>query len=76
VLTVVVFLYDKEIIITMMNFNFELTDDQAYALAQFVKRCGWTEWRQNAVDDAEAYLMRDAFDQLAAALKDGGYSPR
>ena len=59
-----------------MNFNLELTDNQALALAQFVKRVGWTEWRQNAVDDAEAYLMRDAFDQLAAALKDGGYSPR
>ena len=61
---------------TTMNLILELTDDQAYALSQFVKRCGWTEWRQNAVDDAEAYLMRDAFDQLAAALKDGGYSPR
>ena len=61
---------------TTMNLTLELTDDQAYALAQFVKRCGWTEWRQNAVDDAEAYLMRDAFDQLATALKDGEYSPR
>lgn len=61
---------------TTMNLNLELTDDQAYALAQFVKRVGWTEWRQNAVDDAEAYLMRDAFDQLSRALADGGYSPR
>jgi hypothetical protein len=60
----------------MMNLNLELTDDQAYALSQFVKRVGWIEWRQNAVDDAEAYLMRDAFDQLAKALSDGGYSPR
>ena len=59
-----------------MNLSLELTDDQANALAEFVKRCGWLEWRQNAVDDAEAYLMRDAFDQLARALKDGGYSPR
>jgi len=59
-----------------MNFNIELTDNQALALAQFVKRVGWTEWRQNAVDDAEAYLMRDAFDQLARSLADGGYSPR
>ena len=61
---------------TTMTLTIELTDDQAYALAQFVKRCGWTEWRQNAVDDAEAYLIRDAFDQLARALRDGGYSPR
>ena len=59
-----------------MNLNLELTDEQAYALAQFVKRCGWSEWRQNAVDDAEAYRMREAFAQLAKALKEGGYSPR
>lgn len=58
------------------NLSLELTADQANALAEFVKRCGWSEWRQNAVDDAEAYLMRDAFDQLSRALKDSGYSPR
>ena len=61
---------------TAINLTFELTDDQAYALAQFVKRCGWQEWRQNAVDDVEAYLMRDAFDELARALKDSGFSSR
>ena len=37
---------------TTMDMHLELSDDQAYALAQFVKRCGWTEWRQNAADDA------------------------
>lgn len=54
----------------------ELTDGQARALAQFVKRCGWSEWRQNAVDDAEAGLMRAAFNQLDKALADVGYAPR
>ena len=61
---------------TAMNLTIELTDDQAYALSQFVKRVGWTEWRQNAVDDAEAYLIRDAFGQLARSLAEYGYSPR
>ena len=61
---------------TTMNLNLELTDDQALALAQFVKRCGWQEWRQNAVDDDEAAMMREAFGQLARALADVGYSPR
>ena len=30
---------------------------QALALAQFVKRVGWSEIRQNAVDDDEAYAI-------------------
>ena len=59
-----------------INLNLELTDDQALALAQFVKRCGWKEWRENAVDDDEAAMMRQAFDQLSKSLRDGGYSPR
>ena len=38
----------------------ELEPAQALALAQFVKRVGWSEIRQNAVDDDEAYAMREA----------------
>lgn len=48
----------------------------ALALAQFVKRVGWSEIRQNAVDDDEAYVMRDALGFLAKALKESGYAPR
>jgi len=59
-----------------MNLDLELTDDQAFALAQFVKRVGWQEWRQNAVDDDEAYMIRDAFEQLSKALAIKGYRPR
>lgn len=36
----------------------ELSDSQALALAQLVKRIGWAEMRQNATSDAEAYEMR------------------
>ena len=61
---------------TTMDMHLELTDDQAQALAQFVKRVGWQEWRQNAVDDDEAALMREAFGQLARTLAEWGYSPR
>ncbi|MDF1482055.1 hypothetical protein PYV55_08305 [Extensimonas sp. H3M7-6] len=49
---------------------------QALALAQFVKRVGWQEIRQNAVDDYEAYVMRDALGELAKALREAGYAPR
>jgi DNA invertase Pin-like site-specific DNA recombinase len=54
----------------------ELTDPQAEALAQFVKRVGWQEWQQNAVDDNEASLMRSAFEQLQKALHEAGFNPR
>lgn len=54
----------------------ELTDAEALALAQFMKRVGFTEWRQNAASDDEAYLMRDGCDKLAKALAEQGYNPR
>jgi hypothetical protein len=54
----------------------ELTDEQAQALAQYLKRYIWTDVRQSAVDDEEAYLMRDAFNAMQYALTDAGYSPR
>ena len=54
----------------------ELEPAQALALAQFVKRVGWSEIRQNAVDDDEAYVMRDALGFLAKALQEAGYAPR
>ena len=54
----------------------ELTSQEALALAQFVKRVGWSEFRQNAVDDDEAYVIRDAVDRVAAGLAQVGYAPR
>lgn len=54
----------------------ELTPQEALALAQFVKRVGWLEFRQNAADDDEAYMIRDAVDRVAAGLAQVGYAPR
>jgi hypothetical protein len=54
----------------------ELTDHQAWNLAQFVKRVGFADIRSNAVDQDEAYDMRDAIDALAKALRAAGYAPR
>ena len=56
--------------------EFILTDAQALALAQFVKRVRWTEVRQNAVGDDEADLMMDAMNEVAKALAQAGYAPR
>jgi hypothetical protein len=54
----------------------ELTDAQAWNLAQFVKRVGFSDVRTNAVDKDEAYAMLEAIDVLAKALRDAGYAPR
>ena len=54
----------------------ELSDSQALALAQLVKRIGWAEMRQNATSDAEAYEMRDALASLQKSLANAGLTPR
>ncbi len=59
-----------------VEIKLELTDDQAEALAQFVKRVGWSEFRACAVDDTEAHEIRAAVDQVMRALRDAGYAPR
>jgi len=54
----------------------ELTDKQAMALAQFVKRLTWSEMRSCAVDDDETWVMKDAVSVLQKSLTDAGFSPR
>lgn len=56
--------------------HLQLGDAEAWSLAQIVKRVGWSELRANAVDDDEAYAMRDALEQLRQALAEAGYAPR
>jgi hypothetical protein len=54
----------------------ELTDAQAWNLAQFLKRVGFSDFRAAARNDEEAYAMRDAADRVRDALAAGGYAPR
>lgn len=61
----------KNILLTV-----EISDAHAAALAQFLKRIGWTEIRACAVDDDEAHLIRAALAQLREELDNEGYSPR
>lgn len=53
-----------------------LTDAEASALAQFVKRVGWFEFTSNAVDEDEAHLVKQAVDKLQNVLSRSGYDPR
>ena len=54
----------------------ELTDSQAMALAQFVKRLTWSEMRACAVDDDETWVMKNAIQALQKSLADVCFSPR
>lgn len=60
----------------MVSFTVTINEELAESLSQFLKRVGYSEMRQNAVDDVEAYNMRDALDQVRKSLQEAGYDPR
>lgn len=53
-----------------------MNDDQAQALAQFLKRIGFSDFKQLAVSMDEAYLMQEGALKVADALADNGFAPR
>lgn len=54
----------------------ELTNAEAMALAQLVKRAGFRDYRSNAIDETEAYRMIAAAGKIREALAEQGYAPR
>jgi len=59
-----------------MNINLELTDvseEEIYALANFLKRIGTAEYRQNAESYKEAQQIAAAVSELKNALGRAGY---
>ena len=48
----------------------------AWALAQFVKRVGWTAMAECSESEEETYLIRSALGKLFEALREVGYAPR
>lgn len=59
-----------------IHVEIDMTAPEAQALAQFVKRVGWSELRSCAVDDDEASTIRDAIYLLQDALSKAGFSQR
>ena len=55
---------------------FELSGAEAWALAQFVKRVGWTAMAECSESEEETYLIRSALGKLFEALREVGYAPR
>ncbi|HMM76527.1 MAG TPA: hypothetical protein PJ986_12510 [Gammaproteobacteria bacterium] len=60
----------------VVRVDVDLDGAEAWGLAQFIKRVGWSELRANAEDDEQAYAMRDALNRLREALEQAGYAPR
>jgi len=54
----------------------ELSDAQAWALAELCKRITFADCKSNAIDDEEAHQMIAAIDRLAEALAKAGYVTR
>lgn len=59
-----------------VTLTLELNDQDAWALAQLVKRLGWQALSDHAVNSDEAERMRNAIAGLQTALSQKGYSPR
>ena len=59
-----------------MVVELELSEDEAWALAEFVKRVTWSEMRACAGDDDEAYMIRSAVLAVGEALASQGIAPR
>jgi hypothetical protein len=53
-----------------------LTDEQAWEYAQFLKRVCFSDYRDHATSDEEAYQMVNAGERIRRALAEQGYAPR
>jgi len=60
----------------LVTVRVELEPEQAWALAQLVKRIGWSDCRGLAEDEAQTRLMIEATERVRTALAAVGYAPR
>jgi len=54
----------------------QLPQQEAWALAQFLKRAGHYDYLRCAANEDEAYNARYAGDKVADALRESGVNPR
>jgi hypothetical protein len=59
-----------------VTIQIELTDEEAWQLAQFCKRVTFSDIRNRATSDDETYLMIWALDKVRKQLAEKGYAPR
>lgn len=56
----------------------ELTEDQAWNLALFLKRTSWATFERHSdpTDKEEPHRISDAVSAAARSLREAGYAPR
>ena len=59
-----------------ITFQVDMPQDQAWALAQLLKRIGYSDCRTLAQDDEQAYQMIYAAERLRKAMAEAGIVPR
>ncbi|MET3139516.1 hypothetical protein AAKU61_003897 [Undibacterium sp. GrIS 1.2] len=60
----------------MCHIDLNLPNDLARALAEFLKRAGYSDYRQLAVSEQEAYEMQHAGELLRKSMAEQGIAPR
>ena len=59
-----------------MKIEFEIGAKQAEALAQVLKRIGFSEVRKLSTTEAETYDAQAALETIRKALNNAGFNPR
>lgn len=66
----------KNKIAGVIELHIELTPQEALDYAQFLKRVGYNNYRENAVNEAEAYRMIEVGEKIREKLAQAGIAPR
>ena len=59
-----------------INLTVEMNHDEAWAYAEFLKRVGFYDYKNLAVDEDETRLMISAGEKIREELARQGYAPR
>ena len=59
-----------------MIITLEMTEQDAEAFSQFLKRIGLSDYQAKAQTTDEAYQMQDAGEKIRKTLAEYGFSPR
>ena len=59
-----------------MIITLEITEQEAEAFSEFLKRMGLSDYQTKAQTTLEAYQMQDAGEKIRKTLAEHGFSPR